>query len=568
MIRTRLEQGLWGFASILASLLPFIFLQKSGVFSLDEVLFPVSADFFLIATWIQETLQGGVVPFVRNELPRMSAPFGPLNLSALFPVPEQLQFFALNFWGLFSQDPTTVWNLHFLSGYCLAAVAFYLSALYLRIRPAYAFALSIAFTYLPFHSLRYEHLFLSHYWVLAPASALLIGRDWANKGGSQSGWGLGIFIALVSFWHSYYGYFVVGVLGIASVWRAIRSKRWRPLVPALVAGLAFSISIGISTAHHFLAIQHSEETPPRFVRNPSDSLLYSLRPEAVLLPIENHRFAPFRRAREIYMEKRFRLEGLTESIGSLGVLGLFLGWVALIRKKEGSRAGFFSLLVFIFSFRVGIGSIIAFSVLPVFRATNRISPLLASVVLLGLGRILTAGTSRAAATWKRTWGEGFLAGLLVLFVLWDQVLPTPSLAQQHRAIADSKNFVAKIEETAGGGAVLQLPVVPFPEQPVRYRMADYSHATGPLYSRRTRWSYGAWKGSAALAKMENLERELESSEPIASALTKVRDTGYAGIWIDRFGYADDGDSIVRSLRAALAQEGLASADGRRIYFSL
>ncbi len=48
----------------------------------------------------------------------------------------------------------------------------------------------------------------------------------------------------------------------------------------------------------------------------------------------------------------------------------------------------------------------------------------------------------------------------------------------------------------------------------------------------------------------------------------AREAGYAGIYIDRFGYEDDAEELERELRNAVGDAPLVSENGRLSFFEL
>lgn len=561
----------WGIVTVLFSLVPFVYLQKAGSqIQLEFPLFSIHDDLHLILNFILGVVRGEFIPFLKNELPRMGAPIQALNFSEGFPLPEQLQLAVIKMLTLISNDPIKLLNIYFLSGYILAALAFFLSALSFGIFPSIAFGLSVAFTYLPFHHLRYEHLFLSHYWVLAPAAAIVMHsykkeepfsrREILLLAGS---------VFFVTLWHSYYGFFFTGVLCLGLLARGFRLKprKFPPLVVILL--LTFVSTIGISVAHHMVALHSSVDRPVIFKRNPSDVLLFGLRPWAVFLPVEGHRFSFFRNIRAQAMVDRGRIEGVTESIGTLGFLGVLLGVCDLIRRRWRRRkalafefeASFVQVLTFVFASRIGVAVLIAYAVSPVFRSTNRISPMLAASALFSLGLILSE-LIRNMSDIRKGRILVFVMGItLASIAIFDQVLVTENNDETQAEARSTRKFVAGIEDRIADGAVLQLPIASFPEQGSIYAMGDYAHSVGPLYSNNTRWSYGTWRETRAMAWIQDVARD-------PTDFPRMRKFGFSGIWIDRNGFADRGELLVAEIEKKNGKLSLSSDDGRRVFFMI
>jgi phosphoglycerol transferase len=559
----------WGALAIFVSLIPFLLFQLDSTNrSLTYPLYDSTIDTLFSWTLAKAVIEGHIVPFLHMTLPRMGAPFGPLNLSLGFPIPEQLQFFVLKVFGFFEKNPIRLDNLYYLFGYVLTSAAFFGSAIWLRIRPAIAFGLSLAFTYLNFHLVRYHHLALSQYWVLAPAAAIILkvldGSFPRTKGGDGALFGVALFIGL---WQSYYGYFFCGMYSIAWIFRNFRDPLRayaRGLLPVI---LGFVLAIGLSTANHFVALRGSTDLPKQFQRLPGETKYYRFRWTLAVLPTPNHRIPAFAAAREHYWKARGGIEGTNESIGFLAVFGLILGLSAVYRRlryKEKSLllpAGVLMILTMVFSGAYGISVWIAYLVSPVFRCVNRISPMFAATCLFALGTAVGRYLSRFDEK-KNAELITIAVGIsLALFAVWDQVPVFHISRSQYVALDAARKFVHTVESEVGSGTVLQLPAPFFPERGKVYEMPDYAHLTGPLFSEQTKWSYGAFKGTRRFAEISAVaERPTDINE--------VKKLGYVGIWIDRSGYPDRGEAIENGLAKVLGHYPLVSDDGRRSFFKL
>jgi phosphoglycerol transferase len=111
--------------------------------------------------------------------------------------------------------------------------------------------------------------------------------------------------------------------------------------------------------------------------------------------------------------------------------------------------------------------------------------------------------------------------------------------------------------------IFQLPYVPFPEHPGFHKMQAYDHLRGYLHSKNLRWSYGTMKnrdGDRAQSAVAELPAE-EFAEALAFA-------GFSGIYLDRFGYEDNGAAKESELSALLQTQPLVSPNGRLVFFNL
>ena len=59
-----------------------------------------------------------------------------------------------------------------------------------------------------------------------------------------------------------------------------------------------------------------------------------------------------------------------------------------------------------------------------------------------------------------------------------------------------------------------------------------------------------------------------SSQPVDEMVRSITRTGFAGIFIDRFGYADNAAALEAQLHALLRSEPISDARGRYLFFRL
>jgi phosphoglycerol transferase len=108
--------------------------------------------------------------------------------------------------------------------------------------------------------------------------------------------------------------------------------------------------------------------------------------------------------------------------------------------------------------------------------------------------------------------------------------------------------------------IFQLPYVPFPEYPPVYKMDDYSHFRAYLHSKDLRWSYGTIKGRSG----DNWQRTV-ANMPVDDMLKTLSQTGFEGIYMDRYGFEDGGTRLISEIKQVLGTEPLVS-DNQRLYF--
>jgi phosphoglycerol transferase len=150
------------------------------------------------------------------------------------------------------------------------------------------------------------------------------------------------------------------------------------------------------------------------------------------------------------------------------------------------------------------------------------------------------------------------------FGLYNQVtyahVPPYELAGSY---AQDRGFIQSLEgRLPDDAAVFQLPYRPFPESGRSVDLYENDLLRGFLHSEDLRWSFGATKG-----RPEDWVDDL-GGKPTATVVDAAAAGGFAGILVDRLGYADRGQELERELSARLASTPLVSPSGRHSFFDL
>jgi phosphoglycerol transferase len=111
--------------------------------------------------------------------------------------------------------------------------------------------------------------------------------------------------------------------------------------------------------------------------------------------------------------------------------------------------------------------------------------------------------------------------------------------------------------------VFQLPAASYPEAGPVHRMPDYAHLNCHVYTRTLRFSYGTNRNRRWDEWHQYVARL--SAADMVHALAVA---GFDGVYVDRRGYADDGESMVSKLRELLGPEAVAHGSGEQLLFRL
>ena len=215
--------------------------------------------------------------------------------------------------------------------------------------------------------------------------------------------------------------------------------------------------------------------------------------------------------------------------------------------------------------RRSFGSLFAFLIQPQFRCYNRISVYIAFISLFAIGLLLDRGTRDRLGTTGGKIGCGAVTLFLLAFGIFDETTPVfaPDYARAKQLFEQDERFVHSVDAVVPANSmVFQLPYMQFPEPPGLNKMGNYDLLRGYLHSEKLRWSYPAMKGEVADAWQRTV-----SAMPAADMLQALAGAGFSGIYLDRFGYADNGLQMEHDLSRVL-DEGPLVANGRLLFFSL
>lgn len=526
--------------------------------------------------------------FVSN--PRLGAP-GTMSLMD-FPSDDHLHWAFL--WLLVRSvgDWAEAYNLYYLIGFPLVAVASTCAMRRLGVSRLAAVVAGVLYALAPYHFLRGEgHIMLSSYYLVPPTLAFAVelfgpsppltkvgedGRRLRLRGrGSPAVLTVCVLAGIAGVYYALWAAFFFVVAGAVAWWRTGESVRARAAA-VLAAVVLASVAVGLAPF-----VVHRVTTPANTevaARRPVEAFVYGLRTVDMLLPVQGHRVA---RLAALRAEHRAGLAGIsgvldnesqTSALGavaSTGFLLLLAVTVAGRRRRRGlsdrlEAAASLNVAGLLLASAGGFGAVVAIW-FPLIRGYNRLSIHLAFLGLLALAWVFDASLPRGAGGWRR-WAAPVVAGVVLLVGVFDQT--TPAMVPDYeglKARTDSLgSFVAEMEQgLAPGAAVFQLPYVRFPEHPAPGKMADYDQMQPFLFSETLRWSGAAMKGSE-VARWQSVTSTL----PPDAFVDAVREKGFSAVWLDRAGYDDGGLAKAEELRSVLGTEAKTSSDGRYAFFPL
>lgn len=531
--------------------------------------------------------------YLHNDF--VGAPFG-LDSHDL-PMSEGLNLIILKLLAKFLNS-TIALNLFFIATFPLIAITSFFVFRCLKISSAISIVASLLYTFLPYHFLRgLDHLFLAAYYMV-PLITLITLSVWSNKLPLVTKipnhlsefkgklWNLLnvksilciIICIIVGSTGVYYAFFACLFIAVASISAFIykRDKKIFLFAAILIAIISFSVFFNIlPSLIYTYRYGMNREVAQRFS---SDSEIYGLKIIHLLLPIDGHRIALFRKLVNKYLETKPPLQNENTYaalgiIGSIGFLCLLFRSVFICVNNEikkpslcvYDRLAVLNISAILFANIGGFSSIFAVYVSPQIRAGNRISIFIAFFSLLAISLFLESIKKQYINNRRNKKLFNLLLFVVLCIGIADQTSPNfiPAYSKEKQVYISDRNFVHAIEkDLPTGSMVFQLPYVSFPENPPVNKMIDYDLFRGYLHSKNLRWSYGAMNG-----RNFNWHQTI-SEQPLDSLLSKISVVGFSGIYIDRYGYSDSGKQIETELEKKLSIKPIVSENGRLMLFNM
>jgi phosphoglycerol transferase len=214
----------------------------------------------------------------------------------------------------------------------------------------------------------------------------------------------------------------------------------------------------------------------------------------------------------------------------------------------------------------GFGALFALLISPQIRAYNRISVYIAFFAFFTVVLLL----HRARQKFFRARGLRLAFDVLVVALMILGLLDqnprrfVPQYAGVKSEFLNDAEFVKRIEASVPRAAMIfQLPVKQFPETGPIERVTDYDLFKGYLHSKELRWSYAAMRG-----RPSDTWQSAVIAKPLPEMVESVALSNFEGIYIDRFGYADNGSKLESELATLLETKPIVSKNERLSFFNL
>lgn len=540
---------------------------------------------------------------------------------------ETWQLLIVRVLALFTDSPGLLMNVYFFTGIGVTTAAAHVALRHLRFRAGTALVAALALAWLPFrlgHG-QYHLWRTSFWWVPLSIVVVLWTLHWRERfliDPSPPGhdrwrdalrWNLthnlrrrrlavfALMLVVLGGSETMTTAFTLTLLGLLGLVAAARRRDALTLLvhATVAAALALVFLIGLQSTLRFVAANGTNADAAR--RSPVEQELFGLKISELLLPDPSHRWSdlgePIRRLRA---ESPVPSEG-GQTIGLLGAAGFLGATVHALTRGWGHRRredrpphdrdalrddlGLIVVTATLVATISGGAIFLSMAGFSQVRVWNRMSLLIGFCSLAFALTWLESGWRRlrprlATGVRGRPSPRSAVGTALVLAlvagVLWDGShvrfrREGETFGLDYRAKDAAWEAEAAFARTLDdalpdGTAVFQFPIVAFPEAHPPGRMVDYDHlrAWVHLPPGRLRWSYGAMRGRPDGDWQLKVRDEIGE----AGSLPLLIGLGFRAVWVDTWGYDDDGARVRAELDAATGVEPLVSDEGRTLVYDL
>ena len=515
---------------------------------------------------------------------RFGAPFG--TDLADWPIGMWLPFAQLAGLTALTGEPGTAINLYWIATIVIAALAAAFALRRLRLPPAFAFVLGILYAFQPYAFYRnVEHVNLAFPFV--PLLALLLLRVAGTRPEDETPGERALTLAACvaqGLSYIYYSAFACLLLAAAAPLGWLRTRSLRPVRRAAI-GIALLVVCSAATVAPTLVYwKRHGYNPDLDYKPPRETEAFALKLRYLLTPIADHPLAPFRDVVRKLESARFAdddREGPLSRLGSvagLGLLGLLAFLLAraagLLPRRDESLDGAASLSLFTLLWATvgGFASFFNVFVMSDIRSYARIVVFLSFFCLLAFGTLVTRAVGLVPlAPRLRTPVRWVALAALLAAGLADQIPVMHLWTLREGTVAafdEERQLVREVESRLPAGAsVFQLPHMTVPVDRATYPpMLYYDPGRAYLHSRTLRWSWGAMIG-----RQHDWGRAVDAL-PLPDKVRVLAESGFSGIWIDRWGYTGKERpayaELEKELGAIVGEPFLVSTRGRYSFVSI
>lgn len=492
---------------------------------------------------IQRAIEGWVF---NND--RVGYPFGSTFYD--YPGSDAGNLLIAKFFGLLFNSYVISLNAYILCSFALVFVITYSVSRSFNFDKINAFAIALLYTFASFHFSRLGHLFFIMYFC-APLYYYYGYKVFISALSVKNVVLPAVCVFVLSSFGVYYALFGVLIIAFATLVSLINTRKLSAIYPGSILIIAAVLGVVVNVAPNFYYVFTHGVNNEVAVRSSAEAEQYGFKWMQLIIPQGLHQISGFARFAQSYLANTpLNNENKTSSLGLFAASGFVMIWIGLFVKFTRNKFTPFTnyiimtvVMLFMFGTIGGFGSLFSILVSSSIRGWNRISIFIQFGSLLFFFIILSMILAQRKVAHKVA---AIVITAVVLIGCFDQTPKDYHVSTQvakNNYMLDSA-FIKEIEtQLPAGSAIYQLPYMPFPEVPHLFKLGTYALATGFLNSSSLKWSYSGMKGREGDLFYRHL-----SELPPEQQLEAIRNLGFAGIYIDKRGYKDEGRKIVNDFK--------------------
>lgn len=515
---------------------------------------------------------------------RLAAPYGFDNANNIISGLHNFDTFTTKIFTMLTGSYACGVNYTFITAFYLIAIVAYIVLRCLKIREWISVCGALDYAFLPFIFLRNEeHLVLSCYyfvpllvliclWIYEDERFLRIDRNFFKYKRNIAAIVMTFFIANsgIVYWQ-FFGCFFLCVTAFSNF---IKTRQWQYIAKTFLSIVSIIVFMIIGCIPEIIDIIGGASGITGRVRTYPDAELYGLKIIQLILPVRGHGIDYFERRIELYNTTAPSVtENYTAYLGIVGVIGLIILLAVLFKYKKSTDNQAYKRLFALSELNIaailmgtigGIGTCFFVFVSQTLRGFNRISVYIAFFCILSVCILINELCSKKMQKWQKIVFPVIISLFFIAGIMEQNPDVGLPIEQSTADWENDKEFIGRIEQSVEEGSMIyQLPYHEYPEGGKQYEMNDFELFKGYLHSDTLKWSYGVSYGSA------EDEHNYELSEMKAKDMVdKLKEEGFAGIYIDREGYESDKawGTLENDLREVLGTEPIVSNDKTLSFF--
>jgi hypothetical protein len=502
--------------------------------------------------WIKAAAEGDYVPFSGKPISRLGAPYtAEWNDFPMFERPMTYVMGLLSkIFGLF-----VACNVSVLLAYVTSAVSFYLCCRFLKYSILWSWVGAVLFAFTYYHYWKgLGHLLQAFSYTLPWAVLscwIVVGSKRIRLGDKLS---IICFVTatVMGFSNSYNMSLFMQLLGLSVLAQFFSRRRKENLkVGVIMLGLTVVSFLALNIGTLTYQFVHGKN-PAAMDRHYFEAELYALKPMEFFIPPRTHNIESLAMMGKYYASQQYvHSETFSVYLGIIGIIGLVWimveSFLLITRGRNWSKPfppyAVQIIWMIMYSIIGGFNCLASISGIQLLRSTNRCSIVISTMILMFLVSRMTVWSRRFSASFSYA-----LAGLVLLIGLVDQMprpKPDSDTVNDGKIVESDKVFGALMEQKLPPNSmVFQLPVMVYPEAVPTHDVTGYEMLRPYFVTKTLRFSFGSVRGR----NREAWQWEVEKL-PVPEMVATLEKYGFAAIYINRKGYADHGDELIKQLAA-------------------